>query len=64
MAVQIGAKRDERWANSPSRTFARAWGPLRAALADDPDRVLWMPAHCGEEAIGVKQLSNGQLLRR
>jgi hypothetical protein len=64
MAVQTGAKRDERWATSPSRTFARAWGPLCAALADDPGRVVWMPAHCGKEAIGVRQLSNGQLLRR
>ena len=34
-------------------------GPLATALADDQERVLWMPAHCSDASIGGKRLSNG-----
>lgn len=37
------------WAGEPDRMLAKAWAPLAAAL-DDPQRVVWMPAHCSREA--------------
>jgi len=62
-AVQIGSKRDAAWANAPCRTFARAWGPISNALADDHQRVVWMPAHNTATSFVGKKLSNGELVQ-
>ena len=62
-AVQLGSKRDSTWANAPSRSFGRAWGPISSALADDPERVAWMPAHSTATSFIGKRLSNGQPVR-
>jgi hypothetical protein len=62
LSVQQGAQMGQEWAGAPVRYLARAWAPLSAALDDDPQRVVWMPAHCSQQAVGVKKLSNGELL--
>ena len=62
-AVQLGTQRDLRWATAPCRALARAWGPLSAALQPDPDRVIWMPAHCTDTGYVGKSLGNGQPLQ-
>ncbi len=61
-SVQQGAQQGPAWANAPDRRLARVWSPLIAALDDDPRRVVWMPAHCGKDQVGVRQLGNGDLL--
>ena len=62
LAVQQGAQRGQQWAVAPDRRLARAWAPVAMALGNQPSRVAWMPAHCGQGQIGVKQLSNGDFL--
>ena len=62
LSVQQGAQKDFAWANAPGRMLARVWRPLCAALDDNPHRVVWMPAHCTQKAVGTKVLSNGELL--
>ena len=62
LAVQQGAQRGQQWAEAPDRVFARAWAPVAMVLEDHPGRVAWMPAHCGAGEVGVKRLSNGELL--
>ena len=62
LSVQQGAQRGKDWASAPDRNLARAWAPLAASLEDDAGRVVWMPAHCTESHIGVRQLSNGDSL--
>eukprot|EP00973_Karenia_brevis_P061238 8515484-Karenia_brevis.AAC.1 len=57
-AVHKGCARDISWANAPARTFGRAWGPLIASVCDQPDRVIWMPAHCTGD-FSHRVLSNG-----
>ena len=51
------------WASDPKRTLARAWIPVASAIEEDFDRVVWMPAHCGEAAIGNKLMSDGTTLQ-
>ena len=62
MAVQVGAQRGSDWATAPERTFARAWGALAAALEDQTDAVVWMPAHCSAEDVHSKHLSDGSCM--
>ena len=62
LSVQQGSQRSIAWASDPGRCLAKAWGPVCAALEDNPQRVVWMPAHCSSAAVGVKKLGNGQLL--
>lgn len=62
LTVQQGAQRSPEWANDPRRKFARIWNPLLSSLDCHGDRVVWMPAHCTENDVGVKQLSNGSLM--
>ena len=62
LSVQQGAQRGQNWASAPDRKLARAWAPLAAALEDNAERVVWMPAHCTESHIGLKRLSNGEFL--
>ena len=62
-SVQLGSRRDASWANAACRTFARAWGPICTALHDDPDRVVWMPAHNSASTFGDKKMSTGQRVR-
>ena len=62
MSVQLGTQNGQEWAAAPNRCLARVWAPLSAALDDDPQRVVWMPAHCIQDAIGTKRLGNGELL--
>ena len=62
LSVQQGAQRGGAWAAAPDRRLARAWAPIAAALDEDSERVIWMPAHCTESQVGVKQLSNGDFL--
>jgi hypothetical protein len=42
--------------------LARAWCPLATAIEDEPERVVWMPAHYSRAHIGVKRLGNGETL--
>ena len=63
LAVKKGTTLGLEWANSPARVFGRAWGPVATALEGNEDRLAWMPAHCASEAVGVKKLSNGQLMQ-
>ena len=62
LSVQLGTQKGITWANAPERCLARVWGPVCAALDDDPQRVVWMPAHCSHEAVGIKRLGNGERL--
>jgi hypothetical protein len=62
LSVHQGAQRGKQWARAPDRRLARAWGPLVTALGDEPERVVWMPAHCSHEQIGEKKLGNGETL--
>jgi hypothetical protein len=59
LAVQQGAGRGSTWATAPDRKLARAWGPLAAALDGEPQRVVWMPAHCSHALVGIRTLSDG-----
>ena len=61
-SLQQGSQKGLTWASAPDRCLARIWSPLNAALDDDPSRVVWMPAHCSQAAVGVKQLGNGEKL--
>ena len=61
-SVQQGSQKGLAWAAAPDRCLARVWAPLNAALDDDPERVVWMPAHCSQAAVGSKRLGNGELL--
>ncbi len=63
-AVQLGAQREQAWANAPSRVLARAWGPVAAALEGDKGRVGWMPAHNSLSGFAHKKRSDGQHLSR
>ena len=55
-SVQQGSQKGLAWACAPERCLAKIWNPLNAAIDDDPTRVVWMPAHCSQAAVGVKQL--------
>ena len=61
-SVQQGAQHPAAWAGAAHRRFARAWKPLSTALAGDGRRVSWVPAHCGPESVGRKQLDDGSFL--
>ena len=61
-SVQVGSQMGREWAAAPDRCLARVWAPLNAALDDDPQRVVWMPAHCSHDAVGKKRLGDGTLL--
>ena len=62
MSVQQGIQKGQEWAAAADRCVARVWAPLNAVLNNDTQRVVWMPAHCSQDAIGVKRLGNGELL--
>ena len=64
MAVLQGSSKGLTWAGDPTRMFARAWGPVCNALADTPERLAWMPAHCGVDSYMSKRLSNGKRMSR
>jgi hypothetical protein len=64
MAVLLGARRGETWANESRRTFSRLWGPVSAALEGDADALLWLPAHCTGAQVDSRQLSNGAPMRQ
>jgi hypothetical protein len=63
-AVQIGSQKGEAWAIAPSRAFARAWGPVAAALEEATDRVSWMPAHNAATGLEHKKRSDGKALTK
>jgi hypothetical protein len=62
LSVQQGAQQGQEWAGAPELCLARVWAPLSASLDDGPERVVWMPAHCSQQAVGNKQLGNGDWL--
>jgi hypothetical protein len=62
LSVQQGTQKGQDWAGAADRHLARIWAPSNAALDDDPQRVVWMPAHCSKDAVGVRRLGNGELL--
>jgi hypothetical protein len=44
-----------------SKIYARVYNLLLAALDDTPcDRVIWVPAHKGEESVGAMRCGNGE----
>ena len=59
MAVHLGAQRDGSWARHHARKLARLWAPLHAAMDSPARRVHWMPAHCGFDEAGTRQISDG-----
>ena len=64
MAVLHGAKTGMQWANDPRRTFSRMWGPVSSALEDDPDSLVWGPAHLTGSQVAGKKLSNGAAMKQ
>jgi hypothetical protein len=56
-AVHNGAQK----ATAATNVYARVHNLLLAALDDTPsDRVIWVPAHKGEESVGALRCGNGE----
>jgi hypothetical protein len=48
-------------ATAASKIYARVYNLLLAALDDTPcERVIWVPAHKGEESVGALRCGNGE----
>ena len=62
LSVQQGTLHGAEWAASPNNRHARTWIPIAAAMEHEPERCVWMPAHCTTEQIGKKRLGNGAAL--
>ena len=58
-SVVLGTRRDLAWTRAPTRRYARAWGPLAAALHEDASRVAWMPSRCLRGGTGARTLDDG-----
>ena len=59
LSVQKGAQLGRPWSNSPKCMLSKIWAPTVAALDDNPERLLWNPAHVTAMQLSKKRLSNG-----
>ena len=59
LSVQRGAQLGRPWSNSPKCMLSKIWAPTVAALDDNPERLLWNPAHVTAMQLSKKRLSNG-----
>ena len=64
MAVLLGARRGQAWANESRRTYARLWGPVCSAMEGDSGSLLWLPAHCTAAQVADRRLSNGSAMKQ
>jgi hypothetical protein len=64
MAVLLGARRGETWANESRRTYSRLWGPVSAALEGNTESLLWLPAHCTGSQVAYKKISDGSPMKQ
>jgi len=64
MAVLLGTRRGQSWANESRRTYSRLWGPVSTAIEGDPDALAWLPAHCTGAQVGDRKLSDGTPMKQ